>query len=175
MVDMDSPNRSPVAANTPNATPTGSTNNTNLSIATCVVLSLLGGFIGFSGYFVALSLLDSRSQTSGPTLSYGQQAALFSLPICTIMGNVIGFSVALSVARKYLRAIAFLLGAGLYATAVVILLWNIQIAQYGRDPSEIVLYYPPLTAALSALIVSVLVGLVAVIDHLRERLFVTRP
>ena len=121
-------------------------------MAGSLVLPLLGGFIGFAGYIAAALLLEARDGVSGPRLSYGQQAGLISLPICTMIGAAIGFGVSLSLARRYLFSIVLLLFVWLCGCGIVNSMWNDQIARYGRDPSEVVLYYPPLAFSILALI-----------------------
>jgi len=126
-------------------------------------LPLLGGFVGFGGYIVAASLLEARNEPLFPTLSYGQEAGLISLPLCTMIAAAIGFGVALARARRYFASIIMLVLVWYSGSAIVNSIWNNQIARYGRDPSEIVLYWPPLAFSLLALVAAAGVALVAVV------------
>ena len=160
MVDTESPYRSPVTPEVGSAgnRPPGSS---GFAVAGFVVFPLLGGFVGFVGYIAAALILEMRNGPTGPTLSYGQQAGLISLPICTMIGVAIGLGVALSLIRRYVVSIALLLLVSLCGSGIVNLMSNDQIARYGRDPSEVVLYWPPLAFSVLALVAAVAVGLVA--------------
>lgn len=121
-----------------------------------------GGIVGLVGYWVAAFLIEASLDLSGPGLSYGQQAFYVSQPLCVLIGGGIGLGVALLLVR--LPFVSFLTLAlvsygGWYSNNS---LWNNQIARYGRDPSEFVLYYPPMAFSLLALIAAVIVGLMTI-------------
>ena len=106
-------------------------------------------------------MIESRNTATEPILSFGQQFGLISLPICTMIGAAIGLGFAFSVARRYTVSIILLLLVSLAGCTLNNSFWNDQIARYGRDPSEAVLYYPPLALSGLAFITAVLVAFVA--------------
>jgi hypothetical protein len=126
-----------------------------------VVFPLFGGFIGFAGTIAAALLLETGDEWSGPRLSYGQQAGLISLPICTIIGAAIGLGVSLAFAGRYLVAIVLLILMWLSSWRIMNSMWSDQILRYGRDPSEAVLYFPPIAFSFLALLVALIIGSVA--------------
>ena len=111
-----------------------------------ILLGSVGVLLGGFAYLVAAIAIETffEARQFTPTLSYGQQAALVSLPLCAVLGGCIGWSIALSYARRRWLAIAMLGVTSLVATMLVTTIWQSQVAEYGRDLSEIVLYYPPL-------------------------------
>ncbi|MEQ8850027.1 hypothetical protein [Botrimarina sp.] len=115
--------------------------------------AVVGAAAGFSGYLALAIAIERAGDGSGQVLSYGQQAALFSLPLCTFLGAAIGLSLSLAVLRRYAESILVALIAGLGGCVFVMSSWMDQINRYGRDPSEMVLYYPPLAASALALLV----------------------
>lgn len=81
------------------------------------------------------------------------------MPLCTVIGAVIGLGIALAMARLHALAICILLASGSVGCSLITSIWNRQIARYGRDASEFVLYYPPMGAcALAMLVAGVMVG-----------------
>ena len=170
MTDLESPYRPPRFI----AGQDNRTTNSTFTARAYIALPLLGGFLGFAGYITAALVLESRNQTSGPILSYGQQAGLISLPISTMIGSAIGFGIALSVARKYVISVIALFAVAFLGSAVVGSMWSDQVAQYGRDPSEVVLYYPPMAAALLSLAIAVMIGVFASAAQIRRRRRINR-
>jgi pimeloyl-ACP methyl ester carboxylesterase len=160
MVGIDSAHRPAADGHIPNAGHDGPTGTSAFGASKYVLLPGLGGFFGSVGYIVAALLLEARSEFAGPRLSYGQQFGLISLPLCTLMGAALGFGIALSLARRYLISVVLLVLAALIGWGIVTSMWNEQIARYGRDPSEVVLYYPPLGISILSLAVALAVGLV---------------
>ena len=124
--------------------------------------------IGFFGYLAASLILETRIVPTEPSLSYGQMAMLIPLPICTIIG-VSGFATPLAAVRWHLTSITLLLLVWFWAFGTINTMWNDQIAVYGSDPSEAVLFYPPLAFANSALVAAVIVAIVAVVRWLPKR------
>ena len=106
-------------------------------------------------------LLENRNAESEPILSYGQQAGLISLPLCAIMGAMIGLSTALLVGRHAFVGTALLLITGCLGALIVNSLWSRQISQYGRDYSQIVLFYPPMGAAMLCWLLAIITGVLA--------------
>lgn len=119
---------------------------------------IFGGMAGFAGYFLAATFLDNRDTTTEPILSYGQQAVLVSLPLCTLTSAVIGLGLAFAMARKYVMSISLLLAVSLCSWAINNSYWNDQIKRYGPDPSEAVLYYPPLACSGIAILIAAIVA-----------------
>jgi hypothetical protein len=58
---------------------------------------MIGGIVGFIGYLFASTILDNREVTTEPSLSYGQQAALISLPMCTLISAATGLGIAFAI------------------------------------------------------------------------------
>ena len=162
MVDTEPPYRPPDARGAA-STANSATSSSGLAVAGFVVLPLLGGFIGFAGYIAAALMLEPRPGPFEPTLSYGQQAVLISLPFCTVIGCAIGFGVAFLLVRRYLVSIVLLFVVSLISWGMVNSMWRDQIKHYGRDPSEVVLYYPPLAFSVLALAIALLVGVIATV------------
>lgn len=111
--------------------------------AAFVLLPILFGITGFAGYIALALSLERQPSQNEPMLSHGQQAALISLPICTIIAASAGLALAFAYAGRHVTSIVLLFITSLVGWLVTRSLWNAQIAQYGRDPSEAVLYYPP--------------------------------
>ncbi|MEM6330914.1 MAG: hypothetical protein AAF790_11775 [Planctomycetota bacterium] len=135
-----------------------------------VTLPLLGGAVGFGGYLVAARALEARIAESeaAPRLSYGQQAALISLLITTLIGFCVGLGAAMALGRQRAFSICVLLATGVAGCALIAMLWGNQVARYGRDPSEAVLYYPPLVAALLAMAAAATLGVAPLVARRRR-------
>lgn len=127
------------------------------------VVTFFGGVIGFAGYIAAALLLETGDDWSGPRLSYGQQAVLISWPICTIIGAAIGLGFSLAFAGRYSVAIVLLILTWLSSWGLVNSMWSDQIVRYGRDPSEAVLFYPPIAFSFLALLVALTIGSVVAV------------
>lgn len=83
-------------------------------------------------------------------VSYGQQTFLISLPLCTLLGAAVGFGFAfLTVGRKRTASL-LLLTTAICGTLVVAGMWIVQIADYGGDPAERVLFWPPMAISVIA-------------------------
>lgn len=132
-------------------------------------LPLFLGTAGFAGY-IALALgLEVQPTESEPVLSHGQQAILISLPICTLLAASVGIALAFLVAGQRLFAALLLCSIAIIGYSITRSIWNAQIAQYGRDPSEIVLYYPPAGYAAVSAILAILVTVGALRGRKRRR------
>jgi hypothetical protein len=130
-----------------------------LAITAFVGLPVLGGILGFAGYIAASLLLEVQPTQSEPVLSHGQQAILISLPISTLIGVGIGASLAFCfVCHRAVSALLLLIVASI-GYSVTRSLWNSQIDDYGRDPSEAVLYHP--LVAMCGLAVLIAFALIA--------------
>ncbi len=161
MQHEESPYLPPVPPERDGATSSPKTMNSSFVIVGFGLLPILGGVFGFGGCIFAASMIESRNTATEPILSYGQQFGLISLPICTMIGAAIGLGFAFSVARRYTVSILLLLLVSLAGWTLNNSFWNDQIARYGRDPSEAVLYYPPIALSGLALIAAVFVAFVA--------------
>ena len=132
-------------------------------------LPLLLGAVGFAGYIALAIVLEVQPTETQPVFSHGQQAILISLPICTLISVSIGISLAFLVVRQRLIA-AFLFSLiAIVGYVVTCSLWNAQIAQYGRDPSEIVLYHPPIGYSAVSAILAVTVTVLVLYGSIRRR------
>ncbi|MFO0942158.1 MAG: hypothetical protein U0930_15585 [Pirellulales bacterium] len=89
-------------------------------------------------------------------LSHGQLAGFVSLPICTLVGGVIGLGLAYMLVRQFVIAALLLVAVSLCCLALNGALWKAQVNRYGPDPSEYVLYYPPLICSALALVLAVI-------------------
>ena len=135
--------------------------STHTSFDWLLLLTLLpfaGLIIGGIGYFAAAIILENRHVASEPKLTYGQQAGLISAPLCAIMCAMIGLSIGLVILRKVLFGISILIVTGCLGGFAVYSMWSSQIAQYGRDSSEVMLYYPPMSVATACLLLAILTG-----------------
>jgi hypothetical protein len=151
--------------------PFQATDNTNASGSTLphasvswILLTLLtfaGLILGTIGYIATAIILENRHVESEPVLSYGQQAGLISAPLCAIMCAMIGMSFGLVVGRQAFFGTVTLIVTGCLGGLVVNSMWSDQIAEHGRDYSEIVLYYPPMSVAIASLLIAIPSGLVA--------------
>lgn len=115
-----------------------------------IVFPILFGLAGFAGYIALAIMMERPPADNEPMLSYGQQAFLVSLPLCTIIAASIGGAITVALVGKRGLSVALLFVIALMGWLVTWSLWNGQIAQYGRDPSEVVLYYPPAGYAAAA-------------------------
>ena len=122
-------------------------------------------------------LIPMPVEPHGMKLSYGQAAALISLPVCAVLGSAIGFAFAFVYIRRYRIAAVLLMLVAILGAAVIVPMWNQQVARYGSDPSEVVLFYPPLAlcglAAMASIGVAA-IGLARRPDHDKETSTMTR-
>ena len=147
---------------TDNTNATGSTlTDSSVNWIPITLLTFAGLILGPIGYFAAAVILETRNVESEPILSYGQQAGLISAPLCAIMCAMIGMSFGLLIGRKAFFGTATLIATGCLGGLAVNSMWSEQIAQHGRDYSEIVLYYPPMSVAIACLLFAVPSGLIA--------------
>ena len=147
---------------TDNTNATGSTlTDSSVNWIPITLLTFAGLILGPIGYFAAAVILETRKVESEPILSYGQQAGLISAPLCAIMCAMIGMSFGLLIGRKAFFGTATLIATGCLGGLAVNSMWSEQIAQHGRDYSEIVLYYPPMSVAIACLLFAVPSGLIA--------------
>jgi hypothetical protein len=128
-----------------------------------VVLPMLFGMAGFAGYIALAITLERQPAENEPVLSHGQQAILISLPICTMIAASTGFALAFAFVRKRALSISLLFVIALLGWLVTRSLWNAQIAQYGRDASEVVLYYPPAGYAAATMFLGFLTLLTSIV------------
>ncbi|MBM3965966.1 MAG: hypothetical protein FJ308_13020 [Planctomycetes bacterium] len=152
MAHVENPNQPPLDS----SCHTAHDRRDSWSQRTAVVLVIspaLGGLIGFLGFIAASIFIELQSQPTEVALSYGQEAGLFSLPLCTVVGAATGFSVAISIMHRHLIAISMLIAVGVLGSGVVASMWSGQISRYGRDPSEVVLYYVPMAACGGAFVI----------------------
>ena len=162
MLDAETPYRPPneehrsSAASPRRHTPAG------FAIAAFVGLPMFGGMLGFFGYIIASLVIETRIVPTEPSLSYGQTAMFISLPLCTVIAASTGFALAFAVVRSYGMSIVLLLLICACGTGVTYGMWNDSTIQYGSDPSDAVLFYPPLGFAASACLVAILVGIVGI-------------
>ena len=137
----------------------------SLKSAAFVVLPILGGFAGFIGYIAAAIAIESRIERwpTESVLSYGQTAAFLSLPLCTLLLASTGFSVALTFTRSLRTCIGVLVLVCAFGSGITCLFWSSQVGQYGRDPSEYVLFLPPLVCSLCPLFLAGILALASFI------------
>jgi hypothetical protein len=151
--------------------PYPATDNTNASGSTLThasvswipltLLTFAGLILGKIGYIATAIILENRHVESEPVLSYGQQAGLVSAPLCAIMCAMIGMSFGFVVGRQAFFGTVTLIVTGCLGVLVVNSMWSDQIAQHGRDYSEVVLYYPPMSVAIASLLIAIPTALVA--------------
>ncbi|GAB5407088.1 MAG: hypothetical protein Aurels2KO_53190 [Aureliella sp.] len=139
----------------PTRTPTES--RTAFVAALLILLTMIGGGVGLAASVFGGFALESHVESTrpdGPTLSYGQQFGLTIVPLCVLIGSAIGFSIAVAFLRYPIVAIVLQLVISMLGWMATSSMWNSQIADYGSDPSEIVLYYPPTGMCILALCVA---------------------
>ncbi len=145
-------------------------------VATRLILfTVIGGAAGLAGSIfggLALELHVASTRPAGPVLSYGQQFGMMIVPLCTLIGAAIGFSVALAFSRYPILAIILLLTTSFVGWGITGAMWNSQVADYGPDPSEVVLYYPPTAMCILAVCAS---GVVLVWMIFKTTLRIARP
>ncbi len=125
-------------------------------------MSMGGLILGTIGYIAAAIALENCIVESEPGLSHGQQAALISTPLCGLTGAMIGLAIALVIERRAFLGIAMFFVTGCVGAGIICSLWSGQISQYGRDSSEIVLYYPPLGASFLCCFLGILTSLMTI-------------
>src|SRR5687768_16958996 len=78
------------------------------------LLGVFGGGLGFAAFVAGALILETNfmPRPVGPTLSYGQAAGLFSLPLCTLLGAAIGVCVAMASAGRFVASAVLLLLTG---------------------------------------------------------------
>lgn len=124
-----------------------------------VELTLIGGMIGFYGYNSAATYIETRIPQ--PSLTYGIQAGLISLPLCVILLALAGLATAFALKRRFRVAIGLLLGEFAVGAGITGLLWSSQHEAYGHDSSVYVLYLPPFACSGFALILAAMIGLIS--------------
>lgn len=135
-----------------------------------LLLTAIGCFTGYGGAIIGSVGLEQNIASHGlgnPRLTYGQQAGLITMPLCALMGAGIGFALAMATTKHSMAAAALLLANAGLGWVITSSLWNQQIEQYGRDASEIVLYYP--LVAMSFVSLSFVVVLFPLAIFLRGR------
>ncbi len=158
MHEDDSPYRSPTSIGTIGTSANSSSARLSISTLAYLGLPMIGGIAGFVGYIFASITLEDRDTATEPILSYGQQAGLISLPMCTLISAATGLGVAFTIGRQYVTSVLLLLAVAFCGWAINNSLWNDQIKRYGPDPSEVVLYYPPLACSGFALFTAMVVA-----------------
>lgn len=158
MQDDHSPYRSPSSPGRRAISSPSSFSRSALATLAFLGLPMIGGIVGFIGYLFASTILDNREVTTEPSLSYGQQAGLISLPMCTFISAATGLGIAFTITRQYVTSVLILLVVSLCGWAINHSLWSAQVRRYGPDPSEAVLYYPPLACSGIALCIAVMVA-----------------
>ena len=126
------------------------------------ILPMFGVGLGFVGCLVAAQLLKRfgmQHDYESSSTAYGQMFGLFSMPICVALGGAIGVAIALAGISRFGWATAVLLLTSVTCCVVVIHVWDGQIADYGRDPTDIIVYYPPL--GFCAVAAAVMIGILA--------------
>jgi len=164
----DSPYRSPDTLRRQLTPPLSGTARSAIVTLAFLVLPVFGGIAGFTGYLFAATIPDKRDTTIEPVLSYGQQAGLISLPMCTLICAAIGLALAFSFIRQTGTAILILLLASLSGWAINNSFWNDQIRTHGPDPSEAVLYYPPLACSGMAVSTAAIVAVWTLVAHRKK-------
>lgn len=158
MHEDDSPYRSPTPIGTIDTSVNSSSARSITSTLAFLWLPMIGGIAGFVGYIFASITLEDRDTATEPILSYGQQAGLISIPMCTLICAATGLGVAFTIGRQYVTSVLLLLAVAFCGWAINNSLWNDQIKRYGPDPSEAVLYYPPLACSGLALFTAMVVA-----------------
>jgi hypothetical protein len=111
-------------------------------------------------------------EPDSPQLSYGQQFGLVMTPLAGLFGASVGFSLALCRVVGSIMGAASLVFSTLAVGAIVLSLWQSDVARYGRDVSQIVLYAPFL-AGLALVLATALICVVWAIA--RRRSVESRP
>ena len=154
----------------PTRTPTES--RTAFVATLLIMLTVIGGGVGLAASVFGGLGLESHAESTrpdGPSLSYGQQFGLIIVPLCALIGSAIGFSLAVAFLRYPIVAIILLLVISMLGWATTSSMWNSQIAEYGPDPSEVVLYYPPTGMCILALFVAGITLLTWIVKTLIRR------
>ena len=119
-----------------------------------ILFTIVGGGIGVVGSIVGGLSLESYVESirpPGPVLSYGQMFGLIIVPLCTLIGAATGFAVGVACFRQRMLSIFLLLGTAFIGWEMTSSMWTSQISEYGPDPSEAVLFFPPLAMCIVAL------------------------
>lgn len=125
-----------------------------------LILTLVGCGIGAAVSILGGMSIESWAESVGryePQITYGQQFGMIIVPMCVAIGAATGFSAAVGCLRRPLLAVIMLAIIAVSGWALISSMWNSQIAEYGSDQSEMVLYYPPTAMCLIALGVAGLV------------------
>ena len=134
-----------------------------------LVLPIIFGIAGFAGYIALALMLERQPAENESVLSHGQQAMLISLPISTMIAASSGFALAFAFTGQRALSIILLFAISLMGWLVTRSLWNAQIARYGRDASEAVLYYPLAAYAAAAMCLGQLLLLISSIHRGKRR------
>jgi hypothetical protein len=164
----DNPYRSPATLERYFTPPLSASSQSAIATLAFIALPIVGGIAGFTGYLFAATIFENRDTTIESILTYGQQAGLISLPMCTLICAAIGLALAFSFIRQYAIAILILLLASMSGWAINNSFWSDQIRTHGPDPSEVVLYYPPLECSGMALSTAAIVAVWALLTHRKK-------
>lgn len=113
-----------------------------------ILLALFGGGFGFVASIVVGVALEPQSDSG---LSYGQQFGLIMVPLCTLIGASIGSGISFVYSRYPRIGVIWLLATSFAGWVPTSSMWKSDLAQYGPDPSQAVLYYPPTAMCLCSL------------------------
>ncbi len=138
-----------------------------------ILLTVIRGGVGLAVSIFGGTVLESHvdsTRPAGPVLSYGQQVGMMIVPLCTLIGAAIGFSIAVAFFRYPRLAIILLLTTFFVGWGIRSTTWNSQIANNGPDPSEVVLSYPPMSMCMLAVCVSGVILLWGIVkNHIATR------
>lgn len=140
------------------------------SVAELVVYLLFAPVAGFVAFGAATMAYGLAFETylmpkPGPSLSYGQQAAVSCL-LVSALGAVAGLIVVVARFPMGWGALAApLAGAALLAWAAVSW-WQESVAEYGPDPSDSIVFVPMLGAPCLVILLTVVVWMTRVLPYL---------
>jgi hypothetical protein len=96
-----------------------------------------------------------------PQLSIGQQAGMVMMPLTGLFGAGAGSSIVVAKRRRPIIATIVLFGSVSLSSALVLMLWAQDVARYGPDVSQFMLYVP--FALVAAIIFLVSAGWIVVL------------
>lgn len=140
-----------------------------IALAIMILFTFIGGATGAAVSIFGGGWLESwveSSRTIGPRITYGQMFGMVIVPMCVLIGAATGFAIAVGWLRYSLTAVFLLSTTAFLGWGYTTSMWSSQIKTYGTDPSEYVLFYPPMAMSILAAGVAVL----AVLDILARTL-----
>lgn len=138
-----------------------------VALASFLFLPVIGLCFGFFVMLVTDLYIKSQIPVGTSVRQHAMEGIVVSMPICLLMGVAIGVALAFAAVRFRLIAVGILLLATVAGGVVTMNSWSHYVAVNGRDPSEKLLYYPPIVLVVISCLMACTLGLLLALRALR--------